>query len=130
MRMRAGFQRGPLNSTPDGPRGAKNSARLYLLNNNSHIKKAKFEFGWICTLTWNLLAAHAAKIFKAVTSDSDAAEDTKDPVGDVEEDKDDLDQVQDYFLSSKIMTEDSMANDEIAVDCYSNMDQLVPCRVT
>ena len=76
------------------------------------------------------MAAHAAKIFKAVTSDSDATEDTNDPVGEAEEDEEDLDQVQDCLVSAKIMTEDSMANDEIAVDCYSHMDQLVPCRVT
>ena len=76
------------------------------------------------------MAAHAAKIFKAVTSDSDAAEDTKDPVGDAEEDKDDLDQVQDYFLSSKIMTEDNVANHEVAEDCNSHREQPIPSRVT
>ena len=32
IRILAGFQSGPLNSTPVGPRGAKKSARLYLLN--------------------------------------------------------------------------------------------------
>ena len=31
IRMRAGFQSGPLNSTPDGPSGAKKSTTLYLL---------------------------------------------------------------------------------------------------
>ena len=70
------------------------------------------------------------KIFKAVTSNSNAAEDTKDPVGDAEEDEDDLDQVQDCLLSSKIVTEDSVANHEIAEACYSHRDQLIPSRVT
>ena len=70
------------------------------------------------------------KIFKAVTSDSNAADDTKDPVGDAEEDEDNFDQVQDCFLSSKIMTEDSVANHEIAEACNSHRNQLIPSRVT
>ena len=41
----------------------------------------------------NLLAAHATKIFEAVTSDPDTAKDTKDPVGEAEEDENDLDEV-------------------------------------
>ena len=76
------------------------------------------------------MASHAAKIFKAVTSDSDAAEDTKDSVKDAEEDEDDLDQVQDCFLSSKIVRKDSVANHEIAEACNSHREQPIPSRVT
>ena len=42
--MRAGFQSGPLNSTPVGPRGAKKSARLFLHNTHSQIRQDVSEF--------------------------------------------------------------------------------------
>ena len=42
--MRAGFQSGPLNSTPVGPRGAKKSARLFLLNTHSQVRQAVSDF--------------------------------------------------------------------------------------
>ena len=78
----------------------------------------------------NLLAAHTAKIFKAVTSDPNATEDTKDPVGDAEQDEDDLDKVQNRLFSSSILTEDRVANHQVAEVCYSHRDQPIPCRVT
>ena len=76
------------------------------------------------------MAAHAAKTFKAVASDSDAAEDTKNSTKDAEEDEDDLDQVQDCLLSSKIVRKDSVANHEVAEDCNSHREQPIPSRVT
>ena len=76
------------------------------------------------------MAAHAAKIFKAVTSDPDATEDTTDPVGDAEEGEDDLDKVQNCLFSSKIVTEDRVANHQVAEACYSHREQPIPCRVT
>ena len=76
------------------------------------------------------MAAHATKIFEAVTSDPDTAKDTKDPVGEAEEDEDDLDEVEDRLLSSSILTEDSVANHQVAEVCDSHRDQSIPSRVT
>ena len=78
----------------------------------------------------NLWAAHAAKIFKAATSDSNATKNTEDPVGDAEEDEGDLDEVQNCFFSSSIMRKDSVAHHEVAEVCYSHRDQPIPTRVT
>ena len=78
----------------------------------------------------NLRAAHAAKILKAVTSDSNATEDTKDPTGDAEEEKANLDEVQDNFFSSGIVRKDSVAHHEVAEDCNSHREQPIPSRVT
>ena len=63
-----------------------------------------------------------------MTSDPDATEDTKDPVGDAEDNEDDLDKVQDCLLSTKIVTEDGVANHEVAKACYSHRDQSIPAR--
>ena len=76
------------------------------------------------------MAAHATKIFKAVASDPDATEDAKEPVGEAEEDEDDLDKVEDCLFSSSVLTKGSMANHQVAEVCYSHRDQPIPSRVT
>ena len=124
----AGLQMGPLNSTPLGPRGAKKSARLLLSKNSqtSFSTQASFPF----FLPENLMPAHATEIFKTVASDPNATEDTKDPVGDAEQDEDDLDKVQNRLFSSSILTEDRVANHQVAEACYSHREQPIPCRMT
>ena len=76
------------------------------------------------------MAAHATKIFKAVTSDPNTAKDTENPVGEAEQDEDDLDEVQDCLLSANILTEDSVADHQVAEVCNSHRNQSIPSRVT
>ena len=66
------------------------------------------------------MPAHATEIFKAVASDPNATYDTKDPVEEGEEDEDDLDDVQDRLLSTEVVTEDSVADQEVTEDRNSN----------
>ena len=68
----------------------------------------------------HLLSTHATEIFKTVASDPNATEDTKDPVEEGEEDEDDLDDVQDRLLSTEVVTEDSVADQEVTEDGDSN----------
>ena len=50
-----------------------------------------------------LLAAHATEVFKAVASDPNATEDTKDPVRQADHNEDKLDKVENQLFSSQTL---------------------------
>ena len=78
----------------------------------------------------HLLSTHATEIFKAVTSDSNTAKDTKDPVGDAQEDEGDLDEGQDRLLSPSILTKNRVADHKVTKGCNPHGYQPIPSRVT
>ena len=76
-----------------------------------------------------LLSSQAPKKLKAVAEDADTTKDSDDTAAYAEEDEADLDQVEDIFVTAKILTDYSMADHEITKKSNSYWHQAVPSTV-
>ena len=75
------------------------------------------------------MSSKAPKILKAVAEDADTAKDSDDAAANAEEDESDLDELEDIFVTTKILTEYGVADHEVAKKSNSYGHQAVPCTV-
>ena len=134
MKIRAGYQMGPVNSSPLAPLGARKFSRLFLLLNNQSHASLLNQFELLCNSWYNrpevLLSPKAPKKLKAVAEDADTAKDSDDTAAHAEEDEADLDELEDIFVTAKILTEYGVADHEVAKKSNSYRHQAVPSTVS
>ena len=133
MKIRAGYQMGPVNSSPLASLAARKFPRLFLLSTDQSHPSLLNQFKLLCnSLHYRpelLLSPQAPKKLKAVAEDADTTKDSDDTAAYAEEDEADLDQVEDIFVTTKILTDYSMADHEITKKSNSYWYQAVPSTV-
>ena len=133
MKIRAGYQMGPVNSSPLASLAARKFPRLFLLSTDQSHPSLLNQFKLLCnSLHYRpelLLSPQAPKKLKAVAEDADTTKDSDDTAAYAEEDEADLDQVEDIFVTTKILTDYSMADHEVTKKSNSYRHQAIPSTV-